>query len=108
LVHRERGSATDFHEYSAGEDAMIEIEEKIAGIRDMVSREELARLETRMADSQRIVCPLNKRYWQMPLACVGYRYVCPHLDRMGIACNHPEKREWKVSYAGPDVKILTR
>ena len=87
---------------------MTEIEEKVAEIKDLVNREELLRIEAKMREPERIICPFNKRYWQLPLACIGYHYICPHLDRIHIACDHPEKREWKVSHVGPGVKVLTR
>jgi hypothetical protein len=87
---------------------MTEIEEKITGIRDVVNNAELERISAKMSEPERVVCPFNKRYWQLPFACVGYHYVCPHLDRMRIACDHPEKREWKVSHVSPGVKVLTR
>jgi len=87
---------------------MTEIEEKIAGIKEFVNTEELERIKAKMSDPERIICPFNKRYWQLPLACTGYRYVCPHLDRTRVSCDHPEKREWKVSHVGLGVKVLTR
>ncbi len=87
---------------------MTEIEEKVAEIKDLVNREELLRIEAKMREPERIICPFNKRYWQLPLACIGYHYICPHLDRMRIVCDHPEKREWKVSHVSPGVKVLTR
>jgi len=87
---------------------MTEIEEKIAGIKEFVNTEELKRIKAKMSEPERIICPFNKRYWQLPLACTGYRYVCPHLDRTRVSCDHPEKREWKVSHVGPGVKVLTR
>ena len=87
---------------------MTEIEEKVAEIKDLANREELLRIEAKMREPERIICPFNKRYWQLPLACIGYHYVCPHLDRIHIACDNPEKREWKVAYSGPTVKVLTR
>lgn len=73
------------------------IEEKLAGIKDLVNDEELDRVKTKMDDPDRVICPLNKRYFQLPIACTGHHYVCPHLDLTNIACDHPEKRESKVS-----------
>jgi hypothetical protein len=92
----------------AGDKSMTEIEEKVAEIKNVVNREELLRIEAKMREPGKIICPFNKRYWQLPLACIGYHYVCPHLDRMRIACDHPEKRRWKVSHVSPGVKVLTR
>jgi hypothetical protein len=61
-----------------------------------------------MSNPERVICPFNKSYWQLPLACTGYHYVCPHLNRVRITCDHPEKREWTVSHVSPGVKVLTR
>jgi hypothetical protein len=87
---------------------MTEIEEKLAGIKGMVNDGEIEIIKAKMQDPDRIICPLNKRYAQLPFVCTGYQYVCMYLNRAQIACNHPEKREWQVTYASPTLKILTR
>jgi hypothetical protein len=87
---------------------MTVIEEKVSEIKDFVNAEELERIKMKMDKPERVICPFNRRYWLLPLECTGYHYVCPHLERVSIVCEHPEKREWKVSYVGPDVRVLTR
>jgi hypothetical protein len=87
---------------------MTAIEEKVSGIKDFVNAEELERIKTKMGKPERVICPFNKRYWQLPLECTGYHYVCPHLERVCVVCDHPEKREWKVSHASSHVKVFTR
>ena len=72
---------------------MIETEEKLAGIKALLNDEEMARIKAKMQHPDRVLCPLNKRYVQLPLVCIGYQYVCIYLDRAQIACNHPENRE---------------
>ncbi len=87
---------------------MTEAEERLAEIRDVVNAEELERIKAKMMEPERVICPFNKRYWQLPQACTGYRYVCPHLDRVRVACDHPEKRGWKIASESPHVKVLFR
>jgi hypothetical protein len=86
---------------------MTVIDEKLSEIKDFVNIEGLERIKMKIGKSERVICPFNRRYWQLLLECTGYHYVCPHLDRVRIVCNHPEKREWKVSYVSPDLRVLT-
>ena len=60
---------------------MIEIQKKLAGNKDFVNWEELKRIETKMGEPERVICPFNELYWQLSLSCAGYHYVCPGLDR---------------------------
>jgi hypothetical protein len=87
---------------------MSHIDEKLEEIKELVKDYELESLRAKMENPDRVICPMNKRYWQVPLACTGYHYVCPHLDLTNVVCGHPEKRQWSVSYSGPYVKVLTR
>lgn len=86
----------------------MELEEKLAEIRDFLNQEELENIKAKMSQPDKVVCPLNKRYFQLPLSCTGYKYICPHLDRNHMVCDHPENRKWKVAHVSPGVKILTR
>jgi hypothetical protein len=87
---------------------MTEIEEKLMGIKGLVNDDEMARIKVKMQDPDRIICPLNKRYAQLPLVCTGYQYVCMYLNRVQIVCNHPDKREWQATYSSPTIRVLTR
>jgi hypothetical protein len=57
---------------------MTAAEEKIAEIKDFVSTEELERIKAKMSNPERVICPFNKRYWQLPLACTGYHEPCAY------------------------------
>ncbi|MBN1850239.1 MAG: hypothetical protein JW932_16835 [Deltaproteobacteria bacterium] len=87
---------------------MMVIEEKLNEIKDSVNDTQIARIKEKMENPERVLCPFNRRYAQLPFICTGYRYVCPHLDRKQIVCNHPENKKWKEEYSGPRVRVLVR
>ena len=86
----------------------MDILEKINDIKDIVNDTERLRIKAKMENPDKVLCPFNRKYAQLPYICTGYRYVCPNLDRQQLACNHPENREWKVTYSGSTVRVLVR
>jgi hypothetical protein len=87
---------------------MTEIEEKLAGIKGLVSNDEMARIKAKMQNPERTLCPMVKKYKQLPLVCIGYEYVCKYLNREQIVCNHPNKMKWQVIYSSPTIKVLSK
>ena len=72
---------------------MNDIKDKLLEINELIDPEQILKLKNKILHLERVICPLNKRYVLLPAACIGYHYICEHLDLSTVICNHPEKRE---------------
>lgn len=58
-------------------------------ISPIVSESQLRVIALKLHQPQRVLCPYNQRYADLPQVCLGYRYVCPHLHSEEVRCTHP-------------------
>lgn len=58
-------------------------------IAPVVTDSQLRAIALKLQQPQRVLCPYNCRYADLPQVCLGYRYVCPHLDLAQVRCTHP-------------------
>jgi hypothetical protein len=85
-----------------------EIDAKMADIEGLVTANMAAMIREKLANPERVLCPLVKRYVNLPAyPCTGYRHVCMHL-RDDVMCNHPEMREWREVFSSPTIKVYSR
>ena len=80
---------------------MIEIEEKLAGINGLVNENEMLNIRAAMQNPQRVLCPFNKRYVNLPIFCVGYQYICTAWSQPSCAPRLPGCRRKTHKYFPP-------
>lgn len=70
---------------------MNEIDERLADIEGIINADQLAAIKAQSVSPITVICPLNKRYAQLPNDCIGYQYVCKYLGKDEMACKHPQR-----------------